>query len=258
MLGALATGGLGLGLGALGNMFGSSGAEDQEALMRDAMEQQLRMFKNAKRYTEGIGKQTREDLTPYRNLGAGQTTALQGMLDNPAISSYVDPGLNFRLQTGTNAINNAAASRGMQLSGDTLRALQEFGQDMGSQEYGNAFNRWAQEAALRQGVSQQGQQAAVQTGELGNQNAGIVMGGATNAGANYGNMAQGAAQYAGAGDRMWGNYFGGLGGMAMGGAGSMMGGAGGGLSGILNSFKGPGFGAAAPYQSGNWLGAYGK
>lgn len=256
MLASLGMGGLGLGLGALGNMFGSSSAKKQLALMREALEWQKDQHNRATKYTKEMGARGYEDLNPYRQLGLDQTAALSGMLDNPAISSYVDPGMEFRLKTGANAINNAAAARGMQLSGDTLRALQEFGQDMGSQEYGNAFNRWAQEAALRQGISQQGQQAAVQSGELANQNASILMGGTNAAGANIGNTSQAASQYAGAGDRMWGNYFGGLGGMAMGGAGSLAGGAGG-LGGILNSFKGPGFGAAAP-QSGNWLGVYGK
>lgn len=253
MLAAAGMGALGLGLGAIGNIFGSSAAKKQEKMMREALEWQKQKFEESKKYTTDMDKRAYEDLNPYRQMGQEQVNAITDRLDNPAVNSYIDPGMEFRMKTGTNAINNAAAAKGMQLSGDTLRGLQEFGQDMGSQEYGNAFNRWAQDIGLRQGIAQQGQQAAVQSGELGNQNASILMGGSSNAAANVGNQAQATSQYVGAGDRMWGNYLGGLGGMAMGGAGSMMGGAGGGMMSKLSGmFSGGGMGSGA--SANQWFG----
>jgi len=56
-----------------------------------------------------------------------------------------DPGFQFRLQTGTDAIDRSAAARGKGLSGQTLQALAQFGQNLGSQEFSNARNRAFQE-----------------------------------------------------------------------------------------------------------------
>ena len=53
-----------------------------------------------------------------------------------------DPGYAFRLAEGQKALERStAASRGLQ-SGAALKAAARYGQEMGSQEYGNAFNRF--------------------------------------------------------------------------------------------------------------------
>ena len=50
----------------------------------------------------------------------------------------MDPGYAFREQQGMRAVNqSAAAAAGLQ-SGAALKAAQRFGQDLASQEYGNA------------------------------------------------------------------------------------------------------------------------
>lgn len=53
-----------------------------------------------------------------------------------------DPGYAFRLSEGQKAIERSAAARGGLQSGSALKAAARFGQDMGSQEYANAFNRY--------------------------------------------------------------------------------------------------------------------
>jgi hypothetical protein len=53
-----------------------------------------------------------------------------------------DPGYAFRLKEGLNAMNASAAARGGLISGNALKAGQQYGQEMGSQEYSNAFNRY--------------------------------------------------------------------------------------------------------------------
>ena len=53
-----------------------------------------------------------------------------------------DPGYAFRMSEGMKALDRTAASRGGLLSGATLKGAQRFGQDLGSQEYQNAFNRY--------------------------------------------------------------------------------------------------------------------
>lgn len=60
-----------------------------------------------------------------------------------------DPGYAFRLSEGQKALERSAAARGGLLSGGTGKALQRFGQDLGSQEYTNAFNRYQTERAAR-------------------------------------------------------------------------------------------------------------
>ena len=58
-----------------------------------------------------------------------------------------DPGYAFRLKQGIDALDRTAAARGGLLSGNTLRGVTEFGQDLASQEYQNAFNRYQTERA---------------------------------------------------------------------------------------------------------------
>jgi hypothetical protein len=60
-----------------------------------------------------------------------------------------DPGYGFRLAEGQKALDRSAAARGGMISGGALRAAERYGQEMGSQEYMNAFNRYQTERAAR-------------------------------------------------------------------------------------------------------------
>jgi hypothetical protein len=53
-----------------------------------------------------------------------------------------DPGYAFRLNEGMKGLNASAAARGGLISGNALRAATQYGQEMGSQEYQNAYNRY--------------------------------------------------------------------------------------------------------------------
>ena len=53
-----------------------------------------------------------------------------------------DPGYGFRFREGQKAVERQAAARNGLISGAALKASQRFGQDMASQEYQNAFNRY--------------------------------------------------------------------------------------------------------------------
>ena len=60
------------------------------------------------------------------------------MLDAGLYSGFEsDPGYQFRLQQGEQAINRAASARGGRYGGATLKALQEHGQGLASQEFAN-------------------------------------------------------------------------------------------------------------------------
>jgi hypothetical protein len=93
-----------------------------------------------------------------------------------------DPGYAFRLSEGMNALNKTAAARGGMLSGAALRGATRYGQDLGSQEYQNAFNRYyrEREAMLNplQSLAGVGQTSAQSLG-----------GAAASYGANAGNLA---------------------------------------------------------------------
>ena len=53
-----------------------------------------------------------------------------------------DPGYAFRMSEGLKALDRQAAARGGLISGGALKAAQGYGQDLASQEYMNAFNRF--------------------------------------------------------------------------------------------------------------------
>jgi hypothetical protein len=87
-----------------------------------------------------------------------------------------DPGYGFRMREGLKALDRSAAARGGLLSGNQLRGVTQFGQELGSQEYGNAFNRYQAERAARlnplQSLAGMGQSNAAtmaqQAGQFGN------------------------------------------------------------------------------------------
>ena len=103
-----------------------------------------------------------------------------------------DPGYAFRMSEGMKALDRQAAARGGLISGGALKAAQRYGQDLGSQEYQNAFNRYQVNRANQlnplQAMAGQGQTSATQLGNAGQTYAG-------QAGAAYG--AAGQAQASG-------------------------------------------------------------
>jgi len=96
-----------------------------------------------------------------------------------------DPGYAFRLKEGQQALDRQAAARGGLISGGALKAAARYGQEMGSQEYTNAFNRYQAERQARLGPLQSltgmGQTTAQQIGAAGSNmasNVGNAMGSA--------------------------------------------------------------------------------
>ena len=95
---------------------------------------------------------------PFRQAGlTGQNRLMEllGLGGNAGAAGYgkygrdfgmsdfqADPGYAFRLSEGQKALDRQAAARGGLISGGALKAATRYGQDMGSQEYQNAFNRY--------------------------------------------------------------------------------------------------------------------
>lgn len=141
---------------ALDRQIAASGAtvDKQLVAQRDALDQQMA-------FQQRMYDQTREDFAPYRASGVAnlnQLNTLLGIGGNTGAADYgrfktadftnadflanQDPGYGFRMSEGLKAVDRQAAARGGLISGNALKASQAFGQDMASQEYNNAFNRY--------------------------------------------------------------------------------------------------------------------
>lgn len=141
-----------------------SAAGAQAAAADRASDVQREMFERQVELSEPwrkAGEQALNKLTPlameYTPFGMQQFQA--------------DPGYGFRMSEGMKALERSAAARGGLLSGATLKGIQRFGQDLGSQEYTNAFNRYQTERAARlaplQSLAGVGQTTAQQIGQAG-------------------------------------------------------------------------------------------
>lgn len=122
---------------------------------------------------EMFNKQT-ELQQPYQAAGVNALNKLQGLADYKlfGMDSFTkDPGYGFRLAEGQKALDRQAAARGGLISGGALKAAQRYGQEMGSQEYTNAFNRYQTERSAMlnplQSLAGVGQSAANTIGNAG-------------------------------------------------------------------------------------------
>ena len=119
-----------------------SAANTQAEANRYASDIQYKMFQEQQRLQE-----------PWRRAGENALTRLSsglaqgGEFGTPFSQTnwQQDPGYAFRLAEGQRALDRSAAARGGLISGNALKAAQRYGQDMGSQEYQNAFNRYYRE-----------------------------------------------------------------------------------------------------------------
>jgi hypothetical protein len=89
-----------------------------------------------------------------------------------------DPGYAFRLSEGQKALERSAAARGGLISGGALKAATRYGQEMSSQEFMNAFNRYQTENQAKlnplQSLTGMGQTTGQQLGQAGQQMASNV------------------------------------------------------------------------------------
>lgn len=160
----------------------TSAANTQAAAADRATELQREMFERQVELSE-----------PWRKAGETALNKLIPLTDYQTFSMnqfQADPGYGFRMSEGMKALERSAAARGGLLSGATLKGIQRFGQDLGSQEYMNAFNRYQTERAARlqplQSLAGVGQTTAQQLGEAGR-----------SYGTNVGNIGLGQAETAG-------------------------------------------------------------
>lgn len=128
--------------------------------------------KRAAQAASGIQQQqyeeTRNDLAPYRNSGAGANTQYSDLMGinggearNAAFSNYQqDPSYAWQRQQAIDAVQGSAAARGSLFSGNTLRSISDRTQNIANTDYSNYLQRLS-------GLSNQGENAAAQTGQFG-------------------------------------------------------------------------------------------
>jgi hypothetical protein len=141
-----------------GGMIASSAAKKasrvQEQAARDATSAQERMFQRQTELQEPFrqgGLTAQQEIMQLLGIGGDKTAPGYGSMARAFGTDQFqqDPGYAFRQAEGMKALERSAAARGNLLSGSTLKGVQRFGQDLASQEYQNAFNRYQVERSAR-------------------------------------------------------------------------------------------------------------
>lgn len=186
---------IGAGLaGAGASMFGASkasSAQQQAAAQSAALQKEMfdKQVALQEPFRQG-GITAQNQLMTLLGLGGDKTAAGYGSAAQPfGMDQFnADPGYAFRLSEGQKALERSAAARGGLLSGAAMKGAERFGQDLGSQEYMNAFNRYQTERAAQlnplQSLMGSGQTAAnTLTGAAGQLGQGLGQAAAASGGA---------------------------------------------------------------------------
>jgi hypothetical protein len=172
-----------VGSAVVGAYSSSKASKAQAKSAQKGMEAEERIAYENRELQRELAEQQREDFAPWRDVGeqalnqmwAGVQSGefLPEKFDPSQIDLEQDPGYKFRMDQGVEALDKSAAARGHLLSGAQQKALTEYGQDMGSQEYANAYARYADQYAkeadrrarkynILSSISGQGQASAAQ------------------------------------------------------------------------------------------------
>lgn len=118
--------------GVIGSQSAKSAAKTSAAGTQAGIDEQRRQF-----------DLTREDFAPYRQAGVNALTQLQTDINAPTTAADVmaDPGYQFGMQQGQQALDRKIAAMGGRVSGASLKAAARFGTDYGSTGYGAAYQR---------------------------------------------------------------------------------------------------------------------
>lgn len=135
---------LSAGIGAAATLFGAKSASDAA---QNAANTQANAAKDANNTQLQMYNQTRADQQPWMQSGQAALGQLNqqmpSLTKNFSMSDFhADPGYNFAMQQGNQAIERSAAARGGLNSGDTMKALDSYSQGLGAQQYQSAYNRF--------------------------------------------------------------------------------------------------------------------
>jgi hypothetical protein len=163
---------------AASSLLGAYSADKASKTQSDAAERAAEAQAAASRYAADLQQQQyRENVQRQQPFYEAGVNALPELVQASRYTPFgqeqfqADPGYAFRLSEGTKALDRSAAARGGLISGGALKAATRFGQEMGSQEYTNAFTRYQQERAARlnplQSLTGMGQTTAAGLGAAG-------------------------------------------------------------------------------------------
>jgi hypothetical protein len=163
--------------GAMAKSAAKKASRAQVQAAQDANAAQERMFQRQIELQEPFrqgGLTAQQEIMQLLGIGGDKTAAGYGSMAKAFGTDQFqqDPGYAFRQAEGMKALERSAAARGNLMSGSTLKGIQRFGQDLASQEYQNAFNRFQVERSARlnplQSLMGSGQSATnVMTGAAG-------------------------------------------------------------------------------------------
>ena len=186
----------GAGISSLASMYGAGklGQASMDAANRLATANQGATALQTRMYEDQVARQQ-----PFYQAGLNALPEYTkgvmpgGDLVRPfaATDFQTDPGYGFRMSEGMKALDRTAASRGNLLSGATFKGAQRFGQDIASNEYNNAYNRYVGNQATQRnalaGLTGFAPTAAQQIGNAGTNYATNVNNLSTNTATNYAN-----------------------------------------------------------------------
>lgn len=198
----------------------SKARKAQEQAAREANQTAKDTQSSAQDFQQRQADQARADQEPWRVAGGNALTELVrrtgqngDLMHTFGMSDFKeDPGYAFRQAEGMKGLTNSAAARGGLLSGPALKAASSFNQDLASNEYSNAFNRFKgnQEGQYNKlaSLAGVGQIAANQNGSNAMQLGGNVGQGMMNTGQMIGNNLLGAGNARASGYLAQGNVWG--------------------------------------------------
>jgi hypothetical protein len=140
-----------VGSAAVGYLGSQKASQAQQSAASQATDAQGAMFERQVELQEPFrqaGLKGQNRLLEYLGLGEDKGAAGYGKYATAEFTPekfQADPGYAFRMSEGMKALERSAAARGGLLSGATLKGTQRYGQDLASQEYQNAFNRYQAE-----------------------------------------------------------------------------------------------------------------
>lgn len=163
----------------VGGISSSMAANTQADAANNATTQSVQVQREAQQQQQAQYDQTRADQAPYRNAGYGALNQItQDQANGTGFAKpfnmadfYNDPGYQFQLQQGNQAIERSAAARGGLLSGAAAKSIAGYTTNLANTTYGDAFNRAQQSSALQYnqlaGVAGLGQTSLQATGNAG-------------------------------------------------------------------------------------------
>ena len=222
----------------ISGLFGQSAASTQADAATQAAQLQAQEQDKALAFNQQVFNQDQANAAPYLQAGGKALSSLQGLLAPggaltqqfgqfqapTAQQAAQQPGYQFALQQGEQALQASAAAQGGLLTGGMAKALTNYGQQAGQQDYqqvynnalnayqsnfntfnqnqANQFNRYASLAGI--GQTQAGQLGSQAGGAASNNTSALLTGGAQ-----IGQDVQNAAYQTGSGYAALGNAIGG-------------------------------------------------